>query len=149
MNNFINIKYSNNLFKFNQIFKSKNSFLFSSNTIYHNSIYKSIINQNNIIISHNSILNNQIPHINFILNYNNSIYNNNNIINILITEKHKLTTEKFDLVLYSTKTFNQNYKDFLIKNTFISNTNLLINIIYFNIYTNINMMYIFDYKFFY
>mgnify|MGYP003324718222 CR=1 FL=1 len=51
-----------------------------------------------------------------IQNYNNSIYNSNNIINILITQKHKITTQKYDLVFYSTKVFNQNYNNFLIKN---------------------------------
>jgi len=148
MNSFNNIKYCNNLLKFNQIFKSKESFLFSSNINYHNSIYKSINENNNIIISHNCFLNKQISHINFIENYNSSIYNINNIINILITETHKCNIEKYDLIFYSTKYFNEDYKQFLIKNNIISNTNLLINIIYFNIYTSTNKLYIFDYKFF-
>jgi hypothetical protein len=146
MNNISYIKYSNNLLKFNNIFKYNEGYLFSSNKKYHNSIYKNIIKNNNIIISHNKYINNKIPHINFVLNYNNQIdYNNNNIINILITEKHKITTERYDLVFYSNQEFNTNFKNFLIKNNNISNINLLINIIYFNIYTSINKLYIFDY----
>ena len=148
MNNISYIKYSNNLLKFNKIFKNNEGYLFSSNKTYHESIYKNIIKNNNIIISHNKYINNKIPHINFVLNYNNQISYNSNIFNILITEKHKINTEKYDLVFYNNKKFNTNFENFLIKNTNISNVNLLINIIYFNIYTSINKLYIFDYSYF-
>ena len=147
MINFNNIKYSNNLLLFHEILKSKDSYFFSSKHFYSNLLYKNINkNNNNIIISHSSFLHKHISHINFIQNYNYSPLNNNNIINILIADKHKQTIQNYDLSLYSTKQFNNNYKQSLINNNIITNTHFLINIIYFNIYLSINKLYIFDYE---
>ena len=147
MINFNNIKYSNNLLLFHEILKSKNAYFFSSKHFYSNLLYKNINkNNNNIIISHSSFLHKNISHINFIQNYNYSPLNNNNIINILIADKHKQTIQNYDLSLYSTKQFNNNYKQSLINNNIITNSHFLINIIYFNIYLSINKLYIFDYE---